>query len=36
VPLFDVLADPVLVARLSAEAEEAGWHGVFVWGGVIP
>jgi alkanesulfonate monooxygenase SsuD/methylene tetrahydromethanopterin reductase-like flavin-dependent oxidoreductase (luciferase family) len=30
-PLFDELADPVTVARLSAEAEEAGWHGVFVW-----
>jgi len=30
-PLFDGLADPVVVARLAAEAEEAGWHGVFVW-----
>jgi alkanesulfonate monooxygenase SsuD/methylene tetrahydromethanopterin reductase-like flavin-dependent oxidoreductase (luciferase family) len=30
-PPFDELADPGLVARLSAEAEEAGWHGVFVW-----
>lgn len=30
-PLFDELADPALVARLSADAEEAGWHGVFVW-----
>jgi alkanesulfonate monooxygenase SsuD/methylene tetrahydromethanopterin reductase-like flavin-dependent oxidoreductase (luciferase family) len=30
-PLFDALADPVVVARLSAEAEEAGWGGVFVW-----
>jgi alkanesulfonate monooxygenase SsuD/methylene tetrahydromethanopterin reductase-like flavin-dependent oxidoreductase (luciferase family) len=30
-PLFDALADPQVVARLSAEAEEAGWHGVFVW-----
>lgn len=30
-PIFDDLADPVLVARLAAEAEEAGWHGVFVW-----
>src|SRR3954452_5617267 len=30
-PLFDPLADPAIVARLSAEAEEAGWHGVFVW-----
>src|SRR5215203_2459422 len=30
-PLFDALAEPAGVARLSAEAEEAGWHGVFVW-----
>jgi alkanesulfonate monooxygenase SsuD/methylene tetrahydromethanopterin reductase-like flavin-dependent oxidoreductase (luciferase family) len=30
-PLFDELADPALLARLAAEAEEAGWHGVFVW-----
>jgi alkanesulfonate monooxygenase SsuD/methylene tetrahydromethanopterin reductase-like flavin-dependent oxidoreductase (luciferase family) len=30
-PLFDDLADPVVVARLAAEAEEAGWHGFFVW-----
>ena len=30
-PLFDELADPALVARLTAEAEEAGWDGVFVW-----
>lgn len=30
-PLFDDLADPVAVARLAAEAEERGWHGVFVW-----
>jgi probable F420-dependent oxidoreductase len=30
-PLFDALADPALVARLSAEAEEAGWDGVFTW-----
>ena len=30
-PIFDDLADPVVVARLAAEAEEAGWHGVFVW-----
>ena len=28
IPLFDALADPAVVARLSAEAEEAGWHGV--------
>jgi alkanesulfonate monooxygenase SsuD/methylene tetrahydromethanopterin reductase-like flavin-dependent oxidoreductase (luciferase family) len=31
VPIFDALADPALVARLSAEAEESGWDGVFVW-----
>ena len=30
-PVFDALADPLAVARLAAEAEEAGWHGVFVW-----
>jgi alkanesulfonate monooxygenase SsuD/methylene tetrahydromethanopterin reductase-like flavin-dependent oxidoreductase (luciferase family) len=30
-PIFDELADPVVVARVAAEAEEAGWHGVFVW-----
>jgi alkanesulfonate monooxygenase SsuD/methylene tetrahydromethanopterin reductase-like flavin-dependent oxidoreductase (luciferase family) len=30
-PTFDGLADPALVARLAAEAEEAGWHGLFVW-----
>jgi alkanesulfonate monooxygenase SsuD/methylene tetrahydromethanopterin reductase-like flavin-dependent oxidoreductase (luciferase family) len=31
IPLFDELSDPALVARLCAEAEEAGWDGVFVW-----
>jgi alkanesulfonate monooxygenase SsuD/methylene tetrahydromethanopterin reductase-like flavin-dependent oxidoreductase (luciferase family) len=31
VPLFDELANPVVVARLAAEAEEAGWDGFFVW-----
>jgi alkanesulfonate monooxygenase SsuD/methylene tetrahydromethanopterin reductase-like flavin-dependent oxidoreductase (luciferase family) len=31
IPLFDPLADPAVVARLCAEAEEAGWDGVFVW-----
>jgi alkanesulfonate monooxygenase SsuD/methylene tetrahydromethanopterin reductase-like flavin-dependent oxidoreductase (luciferase family) len=30
-PLFDELADPALVARLAAEAEDAGWDGCFVW-----
>ena len=31
VPLFDELADPLMVARLAAAAEEAGWDGMFVW-----
>lgn len=31
IPLFDELSDPALVARLAAEAEEAGWDGFFVW-----
>jgi alkanesulfonate monooxygenase SsuD/methylene tetrahydromethanopterin reductase-like flavin-dependent oxidoreductase (luciferase family) len=30
-PLFDALADPLVVAQLAADAEAAGWHGVFVW-----
>jgi alkanesulfonate monooxygenase SsuD/methylene tetrahydromethanopterin reductase-like flavin-dependent oxidoreductase (luciferase family) len=30
-PLFDELADPRAIARLAAEAEEAGWDGFFVW-----
>jgi alkanesulfonate monooxygenase SsuD/methylene tetrahydromethanopterin reductase-like flavin-dependent oxidoreductase (luciferase family) len=30
-PIFDDLAEPAVVARLAAEAEEAGWDGVFVW-----
>jgi alkanesulfonate monooxygenase SsuD/methylene tetrahydromethanopterin reductase-like flavin-dependent oxidoreductase (luciferase family) len=30
-PLFDELADAAVVARLAAEAEEAGWDGMFVW-----
>src|SRR4029450_7425939 len=29
-PLFEELADPGVVARLAADAEEWGWHGVFV------
>jgi alkanesulfonate monooxygenase SsuD/methylene tetrahydromethanopterin reductase-like flavin-dependent oxidoreductase (luciferase family) len=28
---FDELADPRLVARLAARAEERGWDGFFVW-----
>jgi alkanesulfonate monooxygenase SsuD/methylene tetrahydromethanopterin reductase-like flavin-dependent oxidoreductase (luciferase family) len=30
-PPFEELADPLTLARLAAEAEEAGWTGVFVW-----
>lgn len=30
-PLFEELADPRVVARLASEAEELGWHGIFVW-----
>jgi alkanesulfonate monooxygenase SsuD/methylene tetrahydromethanopterin reductase-like flavin-dependent oxidoreductase (luciferase family) len=30
-PLFDELSDPMAVARIAAEAEDAGWDGVFVW-----
>jgi alkanesulfonate monooxygenase SsuD/methylene tetrahydromethanopterin reductase-like flavin-dependent oxidoreductase (luciferase family) len=31
IPPFDALADPALLARLCAQAEEAGWDGAFVW-----
>lgn len=30
-PPFDELSDPLLVAKLAAEAEEAGWDGIFLW-----
>lgn len=30
-PLFDELADPAVAVQLAVEAEEAGWHGFFVW-----
>lgn len=30
-PIFEELAEPIAVARLAAEAEAAGWDGVFVW-----
>lgn len=30
-PIFDEMADPRLVAQLAADAEAAGWDGVFVW-----
>ena len=31
VPAFDPLADPRVFADLAAEAEQAGWDGLFVW-----
>ena len=31
VPIFGELADPLVVARLAADAEAAGWDGFFVW-----
>jgi alkanesulfonate monooxygenase SsuD/methylene tetrahydromethanopterin reductase-like flavin-dependent oxidoreductase (luciferase family) len=34
-PIFDALADPLVLADLAAAAEEAGWDGVFVWDHVI-
>lgn len=30
-PIFDELADPRVVGRIAAEAEEHGWDGLFVW-----
>jgi alkanesulfonate monooxygenase SsuD/methylene tetrahydromethanopterin reductase-like flavin-dependent oxidoreductase (luciferase family) len=30
-PIFDELADPLVLADLAAEAEAAGWDGFFVW-----
>ena len=30
-PIVGEFADPALLARLAAEAESAGWDGVFVW-----
>jgi alkanesulfonate monooxygenase SsuD/methylene tetrahydromethanopterin reductase-like flavin-dependent oxidoreductase (luciferase family) len=30
-PIFDELADPRVIGELAAEAEAAGWDGVFVW-----
>src|SRR5687768_10509607 len=30
-PPFEELADPRAVVNLGVEAEECGWHGVFVW-----
>jgi alkanesulfonate monooxygenase SsuD/methylene tetrahydromethanopterin reductase-like flavin-dependent oxidoreductase (luciferase family) len=34
-PIFDELADPLVLADLAATAEEAGWDGVFVWDHVV-
>ena len=34
-PLFEDLADPAVVARLAADAEEAGWDGLFVWDQIL-
>jgi alkanesulfonate monooxygenase SsuD/methylene tetrahydromethanopterin reductase-like flavin-dependent oxidoreductase (luciferase family) len=34
-PIFEELADPGVVASLAAEAEERGWHGVFVWDQIV-
>src|SRR3954465_14663853 len=30
-PVFAQLADPAAVARVAAEAEDYGWHGLFLW-----
>jgi alkanesulfonate monooxygenase SsuD/methylene tetrahydromethanopterin reductase-like flavin-dependent oxidoreductase (luciferase family) len=30
-PIFDALSEPRLLADLAAEAEAAGWDGVFLW-----
>lgn len=30
-PPFDELSDPIVLARLAADAEEAGWDGFFLW-----
>jgi alkanesulfonate monooxygenase SsuD/methylene tetrahydromethanopterin reductase-like flavin-dependent oxidoreductase (luciferase family) len=32
---FDELADPRIVARLAARAEERGWDGFFVWDHIV-
>jgi alkanesulfonate monooxygenase SsuD/methylene tetrahydromethanopterin reductase-like flavin-dependent oxidoreductase (luciferase family) len=34
-PIFDELADPRVLADLAAEAEAAGWDGVFLWDHVL-
>ena len=30
-PIFDLMADPSVLADLAVRAEEAGWDGVFLW-----
>lgn len=35
VPPFGALADPVAVARLAVEAENAGWAGFFLWDHIV-
>jgi alkanesulfonate monooxygenase SsuD/methylene tetrahydromethanopterin reductase-like flavin-dependent oxidoreductase (luciferase family) len=30
-PPFDALADPLLLSEIGAEAERAGWDGIFLW-----
>ncbi len=30
-PIFDLMADPGVLADLAVRAEEAGWDGVFLW-----
>ena len=32
---FNELADPRVVARLAARAEERGWDGFFVWDHIV-
>jgi alkanesulfonate monooxygenase SsuD/methylene tetrahydromethanopterin reductase-like flavin-dependent oxidoreductase (luciferase family) len=32
---FNELADPRVVARLAARAEERGWDGFYVWDHVV-
>jgi alkanesulfonate monooxygenase SsuD/methylene tetrahydromethanopterin reductase-like flavin-dependent oxidoreductase (luciferase family) len=34
-PIFDGLADPLVLADLAVAAEAAGWDGVFVWDHVV-
>lgn len=34
-PPFGPLCDPRLLADLAAEAEEAGWEGVFLWDHIL-